>query len=345
MYPYTKVIDLSQAEALDRIAFKNSIEILAQNQQYQLNPVNICMWDFGDVYTKDKRVLFITAIDYATHILNQQAPPEGWGYAAYDYGTGRYNKLEFMHVNAQKRLYHFIDIENMANNWADYLFRLTDLARVEAETVGVNTDRIANNKAQDEFRADTDKTEINVAQIAWILHNTKKELQYYCNGASGFPLNGNSLIHKVLHHYTYELLNEVYSELPDEFKELAAPIPPSGIKPPLNCCPKCDETHQELTAKVADWEAKNKELANLGLTYAVDIANSDKYKERIAELEAKLDTTQKVCKSLLGQVERAKAYLEAVETKLSLIEKLEANKPKLEKAQVEYYRPKGYYSE
>jgi len=138
MYPYTKEIDLAQAEALDRIAFKNGIEILAQNRQYQLNPVNICMWDFGDVYTKDKRTLSITALDYATHILNQAAPPEGWGYAAYELDSGRYDSIAYCKFKNEFKEW---ETSLFKNDWRlekrpfyEVCFHLTDLARVEASS-------------------------------------------------------------------------------------------------------------------------------------------------------------------------------------------------------------------
>ena len=58
MYPYTK--ELTIDEALN-------ILLNAKCQSYEND---------GKIY--------LTALDYATHILKQAAPPEGWGYAAYD---------------------------------------------------------------------------------------------------------------------------------------------------------------------------------------------------------------------------------------------------------------------
>jgi hypothetical protein len=108
MYPYTK--ELTIDEALN-------ILLNAKCQSYEND---------GKIY--------LTALDYATHILKQAAPPEGWGYAAYD-EPERYKDLEF--VARATYDYWQVDRTNFSGhwfNWSNYAFRLTDLARVEEQS-------------------------------------------------------------------------------------------------------------------------------------------------------------------------------------------------------------------
>lgn len=105
MYPYTKELTLD--EALNTL-------LNAKCQSYE----------------KDGKV-FLTPLDYATHILKQAAPPEGYGYAAYD-EPERYKGLHKLDLYLSGWVGDNIDFDGDWNGWHYYAFRLTDLARVEA---------------------------------------------------------------------------------------------------------------------------------------------------------------------------------------------------------------------
>jgi hypothetical protein len=172
MYPYTKELTLD--EALNTL-------LNAKCQSYE----------------KDGKV-FLTPLDYATHILKQAAPPEGYGYAAYELGSGRYDELPYC-FNFDKHLWRnseagFSSTRTVAKDWYEVAFPLTDLARVEG--------------------TDTDKTE--------------------------------------------------------------PPIPPSGIRPPVTCCPKCYWVITELKQEISELEAKNKELQS-------DLHNTVKHNKSLGD--------------------------------------------------------------
>jgi len=111
MYPYTKELTLD--EALNTL-------LNAKCQSYE----------------KDGKV-FLTALDYATHILKQAAPPEGYGYAAYELGSGRYDSLPYYLLINERNWMEGMEANyalsnaDCKNDWNRYAFRLTDLARVE----------------------------------------------------------------------------------------------------------------------------------------------------------------------------------------------------------------------
>jgi hypothetical protein len=138
MYPYTKEIDLGQAQSLkDQIA-KGEIPDIKIDLSNSSNLDSLtCFNDLTFLYLHNNKV-YLTALDYATHILKQDAPPEGWGYAAYELGSGMYDRLEFgvysnnewdidtnPNVKFNRELYYF---------WNQLCFKLTDLARVEEQS-------------------------------------------------------------------------------------------------------------------------------------------------------------------------------------------------------------------
>jgi hypothetical protein len=114
MYPYTKELTLDEA-------------------------LNILTNAKCQSYEKDGKV-YLTALDYATHILKQQRPPEGWWHAAYPLDSGRYDLLEYMIFTKDWNLgYHSKfketdDYSHLDIPWNNYAFKLTDLAKVEASS-------------------------------------------------------------------------------------------------------------------------------------------------------------------------------------------------------------------
>jgi hypothetical protein len=264
MYPYTKELTLDEAL---------NILLNAKCQSYEND---------GKVY--------LTALDYATHILKQQIPPEGWGYAAYELDSGRYEGLPY---GCLEKNNHWdvtfmpdlgFELNDSSDLWHNRCFKLIDLARVEGTDKVQLTTRQAyylseNNspiqkdfyhgiyyisKADydnmpDEFKelasrvegADTDKTEINAAQVEWLVTNFIV-LTHFNNGKEwDTNILFDTDIQSAKEGNKFEILTSTYNALPQEFKDLAAPIPPSGIKPPATCCPKCYEVMTELKQEIA----------------------------------------------------------------------------------------------
>lgn len=126
MYPYTKELTLD--EALKLHEKDRNARVFYNRKDWE-----IYCWNIQDVYSEGKS-LFCTALDYATHILGQVAPPEGWGYAAYD-KPEKYFGLSYMvlDVNGKWVLGAYINLDFKWSNWYQYAFRLSYLARVEEE--------------------------------------------------------------------------------------------------------------------------------------------------------------------------------------------------------------------
>jgi hypothetical protein len=195
MYPYTKELTLDEAL---------NILVNAKCQSYEND---------GKVY--------LTALDYATHILNQQAPPEGYGYASKKLRKGTYKGLPWGYYGEVTGKWELIedgyfDNENSTENWNLLCFRLTDLARVEEQ---------------------------------------------------------------------------------------------SEILQPTTCCPKCYEVMTELKLQIADLEAKNKELANLGYNYAFDLANSENLKQQVADFQDRLLDAQNCIAVQEREITKLKNYI------------------------------------
>jgi len=140
MYPYLKEIDLGQAELLQQ---KVKIGTAPLNLKWFSTNINsaidVCISDIFFNLSNDGK-LFCDALTYATHILNQAAPPEGWGYAAYELGSGMYDKLPYYRLNDEDKwkegtfdIYEYTTAK-VKGIWNRFAFKLTDLARVEAET-------------------------------------------------------------------------------------------------------------------------------------------------------------------------------------------------------------------
>jgi hypothetical protein len=130
MYPYLKELTLD--EALQLKDLHPEVLVFAEN----VEPIKILYKFIQPIYEQGGKV-FITALDYATHILKQDAPPEGYGYAAYELGSGSYDKLPYYRLNDEGEWkagmldcydYTMAKVKGIWHRWA---FRLTDLARVE----------------------------------------------------------------------------------------------------------------------------------------------------------------------------------------------------------------------
>jgi hypothetical protein len=111
MYPYTKELTLDEA-------------------------LNILTNAKCQSYEKDGKV-YLTALDYATHILKQNAPPEGWGYPNKELKQGTYTGLHWGYYGASQWDIiedEYFDTKESIENWNKVCFKLTDLAKVEQQT-------------------------------------------------------------------------------------------------------------------------------------------------------------------------------------------------------------------
>jgi hypothetical protein len=273
MYPYLKELTLDEALKLppDAIVYSPS----CPNKEYRLDKVNV--FNLELTYSR-KWKLYCTALDYATHILNQAAPPEGWGYAAYELSSGRYDSLHYHYFqhsgggdiwDTHRTLFRpFTKSDGDKTVWHYWSFRLTDLARVEG--------------------TDTDKKPINVEQVVWLSQNGY-DFKIRVWGAEN-EIQGACFNHTMLkwaQEGTTKILAWQYDKLPDEFKALAAPIPP-----PATSCPKCYEVMTELKQQIADLEAKNKELKNEKLicdTYIEAFEEADGLRQILKKLDSELN--------------------------------------------------------
>jgi hypothetical protein len=133
MYPYTKELDSNEAYAIQQ-SNPDCLAYYPKSTNYPNHVSTVGHFIFQGIYGELNHSVFITALDYATHILNQAAPPEGWGYAAYDKPEmykGLPNLDHFQHSGWAIEESRF---NGSWEHWYNYLFRLTDLARVEEQT-------------------------------------------------------------------------------------------------------------------------------------------------------------------------------------------------------------------
>jgi hypothetical protein len=135
MYPYTKELTLDEALQLQLVAPETKVYY----PSHQVDDYEGAIKDYYlDRIYANNNFLQCDALTYAIHILKQQTPPEGWGYAAYELSSGKYDKLEYC-FNFSKNRWHnstagFSNTRTNATNWHEIAFRLTDLARVEKQT-------------------------------------------------------------------------------------------------------------------------------------------------------------------------------------------------------------------
>ncbi len=308
MYPYTKRLTLDEAL---------NILVNAKCQSYEND---------GKVY--------LTALDYATYILNQPTPPEGWGYAAYELDSGRYDSIAYCKFKNEFKEW---ETSLFKNDWRlekrpfyEVCFHLTDLARVEAE-----------------------KVELTTRQSYYLSEN-------------------NSPIQKEFYHGIYYISKADYDSMPQEFKDLG--ISEKEPTEPATCCPKCYDVMTELKQEIAELEAKlnaevqntianndswkiayaelqakNKELkSDKDAAVMLNKTLSDNATGKIAELEEKLKTAKHYAENLsdkLNEAEetlkkygtRSEVYIRAMEHKLTLLDQLKQADIEIAKASFDYY--------
>jgi hypothetical protein len=305
MYPYTKELELEQALQLplDTIVYSGF------NNVHDLNDL------FVTTHYQTGNKLYCDALTYATHILKQKTPPQGWGYAAYELSSGRYDNLNYYYSPKIGQWKHNLDavyskaICDYKNEFHRWAFRLTDLARVEG--------------------TDTDKTEINAAQVEWLLYNNPTIERYYNNKFVTYAIDSLECQSVAKSTDSVCLLTSTYNALPQEFHDLAssemettAPDWEAKYKQEKSECERLrkalfeseakynkaflQRNEKDLQKQIADLEAKNKELANAGLNIAYDLATGSQSNEknlldRIAELEKTLQIQLKHIETLENQ--------------------------------------------
>jgi hypothetical protein len=139
MYPYTKQLTLDEALKLSEVNETALAYHLNYRDIYGENPDKLNNWDIPSIYNQGD-YLSCDALTYATYILNQATPPEGWGYAALSVDNnkrdifGRYSQLPYLSYSTGKWEHGVQELFTVADdeNWYLFCFPLEDLARVEA---------------------------------------------------------------------------------------------------------------------------------------------------------------------------------------------------------------------
>ena len=134
---YTEKITLEQALDLQKKIEKG--EIPDMSACYRIDNRDIPVYsilDEGDLNTYNGGYYYITRSDYATYILGNKPLPDGYGYPSKDLSIGIYDELPYyFNFNADdwSKNLSFDSNYTTVKKWYQICFRLTDLARVEAE--------------------------------------------------------------------------------------------------------------------------------------------------------------------------------------------------------------------
>lgn len=259
-----------------------------------------------NLYANDGYIL-ITRPDYAQYIQGNNPLPDGYGYPSKDLGSGLYNGIPYMFCfGDQSNIW--LSTEQVFNlktttitKWYEVAFKLSDLARVEAESVVSKMER----------------TEINAAQVEYLVKNeVKTKLFYQCGDEVveqiRFWIND---IEAAKNGTVFSLLTTDYNSLPDEFKALAEPKPsmPAHFEPDWKAkYIELEEQHntliKHLQEATASADAKqdiinNLEDKNKKLKFRLDDLHGYSPKDlKIAELEMQVDFNKDMRKMHLENV-------------------------------------------
>lgn len=289
---YDQKITLEQA--LDLQKKINAGQMPDMSACYRIDNRDIPVYsilDDGDLNTYNGGYYYLTRTDYATYIQGNKPLPDGYGYPSKD-DPKTYEGL-YCHClttdNSWSRHTYLFTVENWLFKWYEVAFKLTDLARVEAEP---------------------ERTEINAAQVKWMLeHLTQCPKINYHNGIERIGYTVVDYDNARTTTDTYEILTTDYNSLPDEFKALADPKPfaekykEAFVNKPsmpahftyqndewLREANKLAVEHEELKAKYSELEKQLQEAT----------ASADAKQDKIHELEAKIT---KLEEDLKGQVD------------------------------------------
>lgn len=212
---YTEKITLEQAIMLKKKQPFTQVKRILDGESLFVKLIQ----DIGieNLYANDGYIL-ITRPDYAQYIQGNNPLPDGYGYPSKDLDSGIYDELPYMFhtpYGSDERQWtkggasHY-GISDYYTEFWKYAFKLTDLARVEAEAVISKMER----------------TEINAAQVEWIFQNTPETEHFYYddNGAEFYCEKFKSLDSDLANDgVKHKILTTTYNSLPDEFKALAEP--------------------------------------------------------------------------------------------------------------------------
>lgn len=137
---YDQQITLEQA--LDLQNKINAGEMPDMSACYRIDnrdiPVHSIL-DDGDLNTYNGGYYYLTRSDYANYILGNNPLPDGYGYPSKDLGSGLYNGIPYMFCfGDQSNIWlstgQVFNLKTTTiTKWYEVAFKLTDLARVEAE--------------------------------------------------------------------------------------------------------------------------------------------------------------------------------------------------------------------
>ena len=327
---YTEKITLEQALDLQnkiKSGEMPDIKVYSFNAS-GLNIVNLNGLNIGKIYL-DHNYLLLTRSDYAQYIQGNKPLPDvsgGYGYANKPFGNGTYEGIGNWYQKALNGDWHFVSgefsdrAEFNANFW-EYCFQLTDLARVEAE-------------------AEPEKTEINAAQVQYIVKNdVKTKLFYQC---------GDELVEQVRawindieaakNGTVFSLLTTTYNSLPDEFKALGDPKPsmPSFGEYVGNIL---DQTDWKAKYELEVAEHKETKIKYENLVEQHNVLNDllQGADDNLKEATASADAKDKRIKELEYYKSISDNYVKALEGKLNALEMLKAAEFNLAKASNDYY--------
>ena len=312
MYPYTKKLTLD--EALKFISLELELTVYSSFSKATVRISQIINFDVKELYPKGA-ALYCTALHYATHILGQVAPPEGWGYPSNELKQGTYTNLQWAWYNGD--CWNINELDNgdgvyydtsaSLEPWNTIAFRLEDLARVEVV-------------------AETEKTEINAAQIEWLLAYPSIN-KHWVNGKEYMCLSIVDVGNAGCAGIKYEILTSDYNSLPDEFKALAEPKSkaPSYVE---FICDKIEAT---------DWKAKYEAQASEIAKFVEIWAENASLKIQLLEATQSADLKQDKIHDLEHYKSISDNYIKALEAKLNAIEVLTSAQWNLAKARNDYY--------
>ena len=138
---YTEKITLEQALDLQKKIEKG--EIPDMSACYRIDNRDIPVYsilDEGDLNTYNGGYYYITRPDYAQYIIGNKPLPDGYGYPSKDLSIGLYNGIPYMFCfGDQSNIWlstgQVFNLKTTTiTKWYEVAFKLTDLARVEAES-------------------------------------------------------------------------------------------------------------------------------------------------------------------------------------------------------------------
>lgn len=254
---------------------------------------------------------YLTRSDYATYIIGNKPVPEGYGYPSKELSSRIYDSLPYKFCFNQDEWSDNGSFEckyTTVKKWHQICFKLTDLARVEAEAVV----------------SEMERTEINAAQVEW-LSTYKPETNFFYYDEDGaefhwkkFESSDSSLSDR---QYKYKLLTSTYNSLPNEFKALAEKPFAEKYKEALaDPKPSMPAHFTDST----DWKAKYNELERATTTTLNTSHGQRSFSDYVNGYCGQLDLSERVCRLEAEKGEFTKQLQEATASADSKQQAIEA---------------------